>query len=309
MIVGMTPLRAFLPGAATLALLATLPLAAQEPEEPDGGALYADGFESGNTLAWTTRVPALPLPDAFRVLDLDLRDPHVFIDIPVFGCVDFTDDDLPAGLGPSFNDSLQTALETDGDGDGFLDFSFILGFRPFAETAADERIDAGCGLCTDPPAATTCDWDRAFAIPRTTTYDGITAGVCLDALPGTTSGYSPAVAGTVAPCVRTDIGLVPIIVLVVEGIAIVLEEGQIAGTLVGDPVFRLEGGLVRGFLSEAVANTIMLPSPLGDIPLSSLLPGGQGNCAAGDDRDLLEDVSGWWFYLEHVAEEVNFIGD
>ena len=307
----MLSLRSSITMAWALALLGAAGSAAQAPaavEEP-AGALFANGFESGNTLAWSDRFPPLPAPDAFRILDLDLRDPHVFVDIPVFGCVDFTDDALPAGLGPSFNDSLQAAIESDGDGDGLLDFSFILGFRPFLETAAGERLDAGCGLCTDPPATTVCDWDRAVAIPRTTTYDGLTAGLCLDALPGTTSGYDPPVAATVAPCVGSNVGLAPIIVLVVAGIPIVFEDGQIAGTLVGDPVFRLEGGLVRGFLSEAVADSIVLPGPAGDITLSSLLPGGQGSCAAGDDRDLLDGVSGWWFYLEHVAEEIDFVGD
>lgn len=291
-----------------LASLLALPAAGQAPSSPTGVPLFANGFESGNTLAWDARVPAEPSPDAFRVLDLDLRDPHVFTDLPVFGCVDFTDMPLPAGLGPSFNETLQGSIETDGDGDGFLDFSFMLGFRPFSETAVDLRIDVGCGLCTDPPASTVCDWDRREVIPRTTTYDSLPAGPCLGPLPGTTSGYSPAVPVTTGPCVVTDIGLAPILVLVIEGVVIVLEDGRLAGSLVGDPVFRLEGGLMRGFLSEAVADTIVLPVN-GGIVLSSLLPGGSGSCAPCDDRDLHEGVSGWWFYLEHEAEVAGFIGD
>jgi len=297
----------------SIALFAPLPAAAQDapasPATPEGAVLFSNGFDSGNTLAWSTRVPPLTPADTFRILDLDLRDPHVFVDIPGFGCVDFTDDALPAGLGPSFNDSLQTAIENDSDGDGLLDFSYIIGFRPFVETAGELRIDGGCGACTDPPTTAVCDWDRAIAIPRTTTYNGLTAGLCLEALPGTTSGYLPPVAATTAPCVVTEVGLAPIVVLVVSGVPIVLEDGQIAGSLVGTPVFRLEDGLIRGFLSETVANSIVLPGPAGDIVLSSLLPGGQGSCAAGDDRDLLDGVSGWWFYLEQVAEEVTFIGD
>jgi len=297
-----------LPVLALLALLAAT-VTAQAGEPLVGSPLYGDGFESGNTLAWHLRQPPLPPPTAFRVIDLDLRDPHVWIDIFPFGCVDFTDDALPAGLGPSFNESLQTAIESDDDGDGLLDFSLILGFRPFSETGVDQRIDAGCGLCTDPPATTTCDWDRRVAIPRTTSYDGLAAGLCLDALPGTTSGYDPPVAPTLAPCVVTDIGLVPIVIVVIDGVPIILEDGQISGSLVGTPVFRLEDGLVRGFLSEQVANSIVLPGPAGDVVLSSLLPGGQGSCAVGDDRDVLDGRSGWWFYLEQVAEETDFVGD
>lgn len=290
-------------------LAAPLLVAAQTESAPEGMLPFADGFESGNTLAWPARVPPLPAPDAFRVLDLDLRDPHVLINVPGFGCVDFTDDDLPAGLGPSFNDSLQTAISTDGDGNGFLDFSFVLGFRPFEETALDLRIDAGCGLCTEPQATTTCDWDFTVAIPRTTTYDSLTSGLCLDALPGTTSGYIPAVEATVAPCVVTDVGLVPIVILVLNGSPMILEEGQVSGSLVGNPVFRLEDGLIRGFLSEQAAAAIVLQGPNGNnIGLNSLLPGGQGNCAAGDDRDMFGGESGWWLYFELVAETVSFTG-
>ncbi len=294
---------------AVLSLALAPATSSQADDETAGAPLFSDGFESGNTLAWDNQVPPLPAPDAFRVIDLDLRDPHVFVDVPGFGCVDFTDDELPLGLGPSFNDSLQTAIETDGDFDGFLDLSLILGFRPFAETATDLRIDAGCGLCTEPLATTVCDWDREVAIPRTTTYDGLTAGTCLEALPGTTSGYTPPVPTTVAPCVVTDVGPVPIFILVLDGVPIILDEGRLSGSLVGEPVFRLDNGLARGFLSEAVADTILLPGPTGDIVLSSLLPGGSGNCAAGDDRDLLDGTSGWWFYLEQIAEEVTFVGD
>jgi hypothetical protein len=297
-----------LPALLALSLLAGA-AGAQTSDQAAGTALYGDGFESANTLAWDLRVPPLPPPTAFRIVDLDLRDPHVWINVAPFGCFDFTDDALPLGLGPSFNESLQTAIETDGDGDGLLDFSFILGFRPFSEGAVDLRIDAGCGLCTDPPATTTCDWDRQVVIPRTTSYDGLSAGVCLEALPGTTSGYNPPVAPTLGPCVVTDIGPVPIVILVIGGVPIILDEGRISGSLVGTPVFRLEDGLVRGFLSEAVADAILLPGPAGDIVLSSLLPGGQGSCAPGDDRDILDDTPGWWFYLEHVAEEADFIGD
>ena len=283
--------------------------AAQEATEAKAGGdvLYDDGFESGNTLAWSQRVPALPTPDAFRVIDLDLRDPHVFADVPGFGCSDFTDDPLPLGLGPSFNDSLQTAIETDDDGDGFLDFSYILGFRPFSESAVSLRLDAGCGSCTDPPATTTCDWDRELAIPRTTRYDAVPSGLCLAPLAGTTSGYIPAVPTTSGPCFVSENGITPIVILVVAGVPIELEDGQVAGGLIGTPVFRTEG-LMRGFLSEAVADTIILPIN-GGIVLSSLLPGGTGSCAPGDDRDLNGGVSGWWFYLEQVSETVAFIGD
>jgi hypothetical protein len=47
---------------------------------------------------------------------------------------------------------------------------------------------------------------------------------------------------------------------------------------------------------------------VGGQPLSSVLPGGAGNCAAGDDRDVLDAVTGWWFYLNYPADEVPYQG-
>jgi len=43
---------------------------------------------------------------------------------------------------------------------------------------------------------------------------------------------------------------------------------------------------------------------IGGQPLSALLPGGAGNCAAGDDRDMLNGEPGWWFYFAIEAERV-----
>jgi len=78
----------------------------------------------------------------------------------------------------------------------------------------------------------------------------------------------------------TNFGAAPIVILVIAGVAIELEEGRIAGDLIGSPVFRTEG-LLRGFLSEAVADGIVLPIN-GGIILSSLLPGGTGCCSTGE---------------------------
>ena len=66
---------------------------------------------------------------------------------------------------------------------------------------------------------------------------------------------------------------------------------------------------MRGFISETDANNTILPAsfPLvGGRPLSSLLPGGTGNCASYDDRDLQGGVFGWWFYLNFPAAAVAY---
>ncbi len=274
-----------------------------------GQVFYGDDFESGNTLAWSGRVPPEPPPTVYRHLDLDLRDPHVFVDVPLVGCFDFTDQPLPGNLAPSLNDQLQTAIETDGDGDGLLDLSVLLGFRPLDPLASGERLDQGFGLCTAPPGAPVCDWDRS-PVPRTTAYDGQAIGVCLAPLAGTTSGYSPPVGEPAAPCFASDPVTVPLDLG--GGLVVDLVDGRTGARFVGAPVTDLADGLMIGFLSEADADSILLPPELplvGGEPLSILFPGGTGNCAAGDDRDLHGGETGWWLYLNYAATEVAFVGN
>ncbi len=129
--------------------------------------LFADGFESGNTLAWSASAgePALLPAEVFRLSDLDLRDPHLYVN-PGFGCFDFTDQDLPLTTGTAFNGQLQAAITGDSEPDGLLDSSFLLEFRPFDEAAAALRLDIGGGLCTAPMAGTSCAPDPA-SLPQT----------------------------------------------------------------------------------------------------------------------------------------------
>jgi hypothetical protein len=86
-------------------------------------------------------------PTAFRLRDLDLRDPHVFVNF--IGCRDVTDNPL---AGFSVNGELQTNIQTDGDVDGDLDLSIATVFRPLdqaagatpaLEEAARDRAEVG----------------------------------------------------------------------------------------------------------------------------------------------------------------------
>lgn len=271
--------------------------------------IFVDGFESGNTLGWSATVgdPTLTPPDPFRLSDLDLRDPHVFVDLPIFGCTDFTDQDLPLGLGPSLNSQIATAITTDGDGDNLLDASFLLLFRPFATTATQVRVDSGAGSCTAPLAGTSCA-AIAGAPPATTRYSTQTSGLCLDVEPGTTSGYTPGVGAPNFPCLATEprSGTIDL-----GAIAIPLVDLQLGAAFGGAPVDLLSNGLMRGFLTEAAADALLLPADLplvGGQPLSILLPGGAGNCASHDARDTHNGEPGWWFYLNFPADRVPYTG-
>ncbi len=266
--------------------------------------IFSDGFESGDLSAWSAAAGVAPL--VFRFSDLDLRDPHLFAPIVIVVplCLDFTDDPI---VDFSFNGSLQDQITGDEDADGFLDLSSLLLFRPFDEQASGERVDFDAGMCTAPVETSVCASDP-MADPLAAAYDALAAGTCLETLPGTTSGYAPVVGEPAAPCFVTVAETVP---FQLGDLTVTLEDVQIAAAFAGDPVTAFDSGLIRGFLSEADADALLLPVDLpvvGGQPLSVLLPGGTGSCAAGDDRDMNGGVSGWWFYFNFTAERVPYIG-
>jgi hypothetical protein len=291
--------------AATLVLVSGAPLAAQLT------SIFADGFESGNTLAWSASVGEPPLAPAevFRMSDLDLRDPHLYVN-PGFGCFDITDQDIPLTTGTAFNPNLQAAITGDtSPADGMLDSSFLLEFRPFEETAALLRLDIASGLCTAPMAGTSCAPDPA-SVAQTAGYDGLAAGSCLAPIAGTLYGpYTPEVESVAGPCFVSTPRQV---VFDLNGVALPLRELQIAGDWTATPVSGFATGLMRGFLSEADAATVILPASLpivGGQPITVLLPGGSGNCSTHDDRDSLNSVTGWWFYFNFPATAVSWTGN
>ena len=289
-----------------LVLLASLAAPAAVRAQP----IFEDGFESGNSLAWNQSFgePLLQLPDAYRTSELLLRDPHLFINLPIFGCFDFTDNDLPLSLGPSFNSQLEAAIETDGDGDGFLDLSLLILGRPLSPSAApNTRVDTARGLCPGPFPPTNCNRDGGD-VPQTHYYSTQSSGTCLAPIAGTTSGYTPAPTSPAASCFVT---VARNLTFEVSGVELPLLAVQSAATFLGNPATSLAPGLMRGFLTEEAADSIPLPADLpivGGQPFSILLPGGSGNCAGHDARDTYQSQSGWWFYFNSTAIPVTWTG-
>jgi hypothetical protein len=253
---------------------------------------------------------------AFRLTDLDLRDPHVYARLPLFGCEDITDS-VPLGLSDPFNETLEEAITTDTDLDGnldlnglivFLDTQVAVGMGPspngslggaFGESG---DLVVHFGSCTAPMNGTMCIPDLSNPIQRTT-YTNTTTGDCLQPYAGTTFPYSPAITTPGSPCFTTDLfGLM----LDLAGIQVELEDAQISGTYFGSPPSLIVDGLITGFLRQAVADTVIIPpdvSHVGGEPLSAVLPGGADCCAAHDDRDLGRDGTtvGWWAYFNFEA--------
>lgn len=243
------------------------------------------------------------LPIAFRFEDLDLRDPHVWVDF--LGCRDVTDNAL---FGFSVNSELQTNIQTDGDADGSLDISPTLVFRPLVQTNnAMTPTQLHFADCTAPMASTACSpgTDPAIAVVATNS----TAMTCLAPIPNTVRPYTPAITNASVPCFSSGATTVT---FDLGGIPITLTDARIAATYSGTPATQLLNGLLVGFISEADANTTMIPAsfPLvGGKALSALLPGGDPpgpdqSCAAFSDKDVNNGVQGWWFYLNFRATRV-----
>jgi cysteine-rich repeat protein len=270
----------------------------------EAGEQCDDGnTNNGDACSSTCQLP----PAAFRFADLDLRDPHVFVDF--LGCRDVTDNAL---LGFSVNSELQTNIQGDGDNDGELDLSPTLVFRPLNQTnAATTPLELYFADCTAPMASTTCSPGTQPPIAVTSTSS--TTATCLAPIAGTLRPYTPAVTSSTLPCFSTGATTVT---FDLSGIPITLTDARIASTYSGTPATQLLNGLLIGFISEADANNTIIPAsfPLvGGKPLSTLLPGGNPpgpdqNCASHSDKDTNNGVVGWWFYLNFRATRVPWTG-
>ena len=238
-------------------------------------------------------------PRAYRFNDLDLRDAHTWVNF--LGCRDATDTPL---AGFSTNGSLQSSVQTDANADSFLDFSPTLLFRDLDQAAATQPLELFYAACSAPLAGTTCR--RGVSSPISVTATNMSAGQCSTFLAGTVRPYTPAITSTSGPCFVTDAITLPINIL---GVPLTLTDARISATYVGDPATSLTNGLLMGFLSEADANSSILPSTLpliGGRAISSLLPGGTGNCNATSDKDVNNGVTGWWLYFNFPATHVRW---
>jgi len=240
-------------------------------------------------------------PTAFRLTDLDLRDPHAFA--RVFFCVDITS---------NLNTELQTAITTDGDmpADGILDLSFVVVFRPLQQSVMRGSLDFVDADCTVPAASTMCTLPAGSTPLASGMYTNQTTGNCLDTMVGGSSvvrPYSPAVTVPMAPCFVTD---PQTITVSLTGLSLTLYDAQVAATYLGSPATGLRNGLLRGFITQTDAEATVLPATLpivGGSTLASVLRGGMGNCSGGSDMDTHATLGrGWWFFLNFPATQVPY---
>lgn len=268
----------------------------------DGGTMSGDGCSDTCQLE----------PVAFRLTDLDIRDPHLYA--RVIFCLDVTN--TAFGM-DGVNPLIQASIQTDGDdpADGLLDLSIVQLFDPLEQAAGTSTASyITFPDCTAPMSSTTCTLAAgAERTPGTAMNMGMGA-VCLDRIPGTTRmSYTPALVIPTAPGGGTCyVAHTDTISLSLGGIDITLQDASIAGEWFGLPATEIRDGMIRGFISEADADTTIIPEgttgfdSIDGEPLSSLLRGGTGVCQSGDDRDTLDGESGWYFYLNFSAVRVPY---
>ena len=260
------------------------------PGTPDAaGSVDAAGSADAPAPPDATPGPDAPpaVPTAFKVTSLELLDPHV---MAPDGC-------RVSGDLTSFVNTLVAGTFMDADRDGFLDFAPVMVFRPLSQTDGATPADFVVARCTA-ASPTTCSAGGAMPVAYTATSQA--AGTCLAPLADTTGGYTPPVAATSGPCFATDERMLS---LSLSAIDVKLEKTSIAATYDGAPATRVTHGLLRGFMTETVAEMTQIEQ-LGQ-PLAALLPGSRtNNCTS--DLDILDGVRGWWFYLSFTAQQVTW---
>lgn len=235
-------------------------------------------------------------PDGFEALQvhridsLVLRDPHLFAQ--VIGCNDIT------GV---VNAQIDAGLTGDSDGDGFLDNSPVLLFRPLYTDGGRGLGQTGSARCTAPATGTSCqasDPPALTALP----YSSLAIGTCLAPVPGTVRPYAPAVTTPAGPCFASDPAVGG-----GAGLPLPLTAIRSAATRRDNPTPGLTDGLLYGFVTETAADALVLQLPgLGPRTLSSLLAGGAGACPGYSDMDVHEGQDGWWFYFNYSATVVPY---
>jgi hypothetical protein len=262
-----------------LILLSPLLLAAEINVEPR----FSDRFEQLES-------------QLLRVDLLALRDPHLYVEVELFPgvplCIDITDDAV-SGV-PSFNGLIDQSINLDGNDDGFLDVSPMIALSWHQPDSG--QIALADGLCTAPAESTQCELQDQSPGQW---FESLEIGLCRAALPGTVRPYDPPVPEIDGPCLGSAISD---FALEISGLQLQLQAATIGAGLTTDD--QLAPMLLRGFLSEADADKVLIPPEIdliGGQPLSALLPGGDGNCASHSDLDQFQGQSGWWFYFELSA--------
>jgi cysteine-rich repeat protein len=268
----------------------------------DTGAMPPEVCDDGNVMAGDgcepTCTPTGATPTAFRMVTLDLMDPHIYISL--FGCRDVTDSPI---LGFSVNGELQSNVDD-------YTINYLTVHRPLSLTGTNP-LDVVDGECIAGTPASCQVGTMGVAYP--TTGNNRAAGMtCYTADPTTLTASYPDPSTPTGPCFVTDPRN---IVITISGTPIPLSDARVAATYTGGvPPTMLASGVISGFVSEADARAARLADTLpligGDTLFQHLAAGGASgsSCASGDDRDTYGGVVGFWFYINFTASQVTWTG-
>lgn len=235
-----------------------------------------------NSAGASGAVSGEPELETFRIGELSLRDPHLFV-----GNTDVTDRSV---LGVSVNlDLIPGGLTKDYDNDGFIDVSVV------ARLDANKRlhlIDARCA----PADPNTCMQHPSPGLDVEWPVEEVQTGACLT-LP-TSSNYKPAAQVPATPCLLTQGGRD--VAMTLGGVPIEMTDTQIA--------LRRDGknltGLIAGFVTLEKAQSALLPSyvpVLAGSPLARYLRESDRDDAKSPTGD-----DGFWFYVNFGAEPASY---
>ena len=290
-------------------------------EDCDGTA-NCQGLSDASPCEFITR--------AFRMNSLGLTDPVIHLNGPVsVSCNE--------GLHPLVVTALSNSTREDRGSDfapiesldGLVDLGFVFTFTPLDKSNAAETdgafILSDCDRISKPspvppePNPTPCAPTITQDPPYEVTFDAVsqTSGTCLEALPGTVTSFPPNPPHVVNPVVAGDDGCWvsdPFVFQVILGsvVQFPLEDTRIATNWTPDPTTGLINGLIRGFISQELADTVLIdPGTLfigGQTLTQSFFPEGaaDGPC---DPRDTGPGgVIGFYVYLPFTAEAVPWEG-
>lgn len=251
-----------------------------DPDSSSGDP--ADTDTEGETTA-----VVVPEDRYFQVNSLQVRDPHLFLNLVVD--MDITD---------TVNDQLTTALTTDDpeDPDGFLDLGFVLAFLPLDQAdGGSEPMFFTNAQCTAPAETSTCDV-LGDSVPSDSTYASAEVE-CYAPDEANLSMYDTtpdAPEATPGPCFSAPFDAVGILA---GDFILPMTDVTVSASYVGNLATNLVSGNIEGFISSADADATVVPTPVGDRFLSELL------------REEDMDGDGWVFHIAFTAVETEWTGE
>jgi hypothetical protein len=234
--------------------------------------------------------PMIEPPSVFRISELLLRDPHVFV-----AGADVTDMTL---TGSSINRTvIPKQLTMDADGDGAFDLSTLLIVQPFDPRVPNGTLrilDAKCpimgGACTRGDSSIDASW----------VVENTQQGTCLAPVAGTTGDYRTPITMPRPPCFITTSG--QNLTLSLGGTDLAVTQVEVSATYQAEPK-QLLNGLLAGFVTDAAAMRAILPPELGTLtagrPFSDFV-----RSADKDNDESPTGAPGFFIYFNFVATPV-----